>query len=155
MTEQGQYAFATVVLGSNDQIVLLRPAGGLLAMTFLNFASEIRPPSEFVGEVPPAETGAQEMKMANLLIESMADDDFDFTQYKDTYNERLQQLIDAKISGKEIVTPPNEALPHVPDLLDALRQSLETSKPAKKKPARLAAPTKPAAAPTAKRRKTS
>ena len=38
MTEQGQYAFATVVLGSNDQIVLLRPAGGLLAMTFLNFA---------------------------------------------------------------------------------------------------------------------
>ena len=82
--------------------------------------------------------------MANLLIESMADDDFDFTQYKDTYNERLQQLIDAKISGKEIVTPPNEALPHVPDLLDALRQSLETSKPAKKKPARLAPPTKPA-----------
>jgi DNA end-binding protein Ku len=154
MLEQENYAFAQVVFSAKDQVVLLRPIGGLLAMTFLSFASEVRPPSEFAGEVPKADASAQELKMAHMLVETMVDDDFDFTQYKDTYNERLLQLVESKVAGKQIVTPPAEEPQQVPDLVEALKRSLATAKPTqKKKPAKLAAPSKPAAA--AKRRKSS
>ena len=156
MLEQENYAFAQVVFGAKDQVVLLRPTGGLLAMTFLSFASAVRPASEFAAEVPKAETGAQELKMAHMLVESMVDKDFDFKQYKDTYDERLLQLVESKVAGKQIVTPPVDDLQQIPDLMEALKKSLETAKPQKKKPARLAAPSKPAASAAAsKRRKSS
>jgi DNA end-binding protein Ku len=152
MTEQGLYAFAEVVFSNKGQVVLLRPTGGLLAMTFLSFASEVRPPTEFASEVPTIDVSAAELKMAKMLTEAMTPDSFDFTEYKDTYTERLQKIIEAKIAGKQITTPPDD-LPQIPDLMDALRKSLSDAKStSKKKPAKLAAPSKPV---KAAKRKTS
>ena len=157
MIEKGRYAFATVVFSNKDQIVLLRPSGGLLAMSFLSFASEVRPPSEFAGEVPDAATTPAELKMARMLTDAMASDDFDFTSYKDTYNERLMELVRSKVEGKQLVTPPSDEPQPVPDLMKALQQSLaSTQETAKKRPARLAAPSKPSrSADATRRRKTS
>jgi DNA end-binding protein Ku len=158
MVEKGRYAFATVVFGNKDQIVLLRPSGGLLAMSFLSFASEVRAPSEFTAEVPTAATTPAELKMARMLTDAMASDDFDFTSYKDTYNERLMELVRSKVEGKQLVTPPSDELQPVPDLMKALQQSLASTQDSGKKqrPAKLAAPSKSSRpADAARRRKTS
>jgi DNA end-binding protein Ku len=147
MLELDLYAFAQVVFTGKDQVVLLRPTGGVLAMTFLAFASEVRPPSEFAAEAPSVEGTPAEMKMARMLTEAMTQEKFDFSQYKDTYSERLMQLVESKVAGKQIVSPPDEALPNIPNLMEALQRSLSEAKTtSKKKPAKLAAPSKPAKA---------
>lgn len=49
-------------------------------------------------EIKPAE-----LKMAGQVVESMADD-FNPDRYRDTYQEQLQELIDAKLEGGEAFT---------------------------------------------------
>jgi len=155
MAAQDRYAFAKVVMSGKDQIVILRAIDGMLVMTFLNFASEIRPTSQYADEVRDTSPSAEELKMARVLTEAMEAQDFDFASHKNNYNERLTELIQDKIAGKEIVTPPSEELRPVPDLMAALRASIEGKKATvKKRPAKLAAPSKPRED-AARRRKTS
>ena len=65
--------------------------------------------------------------MAKLLINSM-DTPFDPSQYKDEYQEKLRQLIETKISGKEVVAAEPESTGKVIDLMDALKASVEKAK---------------------------
>ena len=70
----------------------------------------------------------------------------DLATYKDEYREGLQQIIDAKIAGEEIVAPQVEAPPRVVNLMDALKKSLDAVSAGKKKTAKAAAPKAAAAA---------
>ncbi len=96
------------------------------------------------------------MKLARTLIDAMSvkDKDFDFESYRDTYQDSLRKLVDAKIKGEEIVAVKDaEGESPVINLMEALQRSLaESSK--KRKPAKLVAPS-PAAAIKARKRKTS
>ena len=64
--------------------------------------------------------------MAASLIDSMAGD-FKPEEFTDDYRAALQQVIDAKVSGQEIVAPPEveEAPTGAIDLMAALRASVE------------------------------
>ena len=70
--------------------------------------------------------------MASSLIDSMAGD-FDPDEFTDDYRAALQQVIDAKVGGKEIVAPPEveEAPTGAIDLMAALRASVERAKAAR------------------------
>ena len=46
---------------------------------------------------------ANELKLAETLIEASVAKRFDFSKYEDDYTERLTELINAKVEGKEIV----------------------------------------------------
>jgi len=153
MTEQKRYAFAQVVMFGREQIVLLRPIGKVLMMSMLSYSADLKNRSEFEGEVPDIDVTAEELKLAKTLTDALSEDKFDLTEYKDTYAERLTKLVDAKVSGKEIVAPPDEPAPRTINLMDALRQSLESAR--KKKPARVVAPSPAAAKAAAKKRKSS
>jgi DNA end-binding protein Ku len=82
----------------------------------------------------------QELKMAQVLINSM-DTPFDPSQYKDEYQDRLKELIETKIAGKDVVAASSEEQPgKVINLMDALKASIEkqnegkaTKEPTKKK----------------------
>ena len=95
--------------------------------------------------------------MANSLIETLSGD-FDPGQYKDSYREALQEVIDAKVAGREVVQP-IDAQPTagtVVDLMAALRASVEAAKKGRpEQDAPAAAPAKRAAkrAPKARSRK--
>ena len=119
---------------------------------------EVRTPdSGFLDE--DVTTRPQELAMAESLIESMSGD-FDPEQYHDEYREALQQVIEAKVEGREVVEQPveEEETGSVVDLMAALRASVDAAKktrgepaaPAKKAPAKKApakkAPAKKAAA---------
>jgi DNA end-binding protein Ku len=71
----------------------------------------------------------QELAMAQSLIDSMSGD-FDPTQYHDDYRDALQQVIDAKVEGREIVEQPaeQEDTGSVVDLMAALRASVAAAK---------------------------
>ncbi|MBW0017244.1 MAG: Ku protein [Mycobacterium sp.] len=104
-----------------------------------------------------------ELKMAGQVVESMAED-FNPDRYHDTYQEQLQELIDAKLEGGEAFTAeerPKELdeAEDVSDLLAKLEASVKARSgngkaPAKKAPAKKAAVKKaPAKKAPAKRAK--
>jgi DNA end-binding protein Ku len=87
------------------------------------FADEVDPPETIVpGELPSV--AKRELDMALSLIQSFAGD-WEPEKYTDTYHEELCKLIKAKRKGEEIhhVRQPEDESP--PDLMEALRRSLE------------------------------
>ncbi len=138
MVDADRYALAQVVMHGKEQLVMLRPHDGLLVMSVLNFANQVSGTSAFDEEIPKGTVDPQELNLAKTLIKTSSTDKLDLTKYKDDYTEKLTQLIEAKVSGKELVTPPPSEPAQVINLMDALRQSVEraqkTAPAAKTKP---------------------
>ena len=58
------------------------------------------------------------------MIDDTTQSSFDLTAYPDTYTERLNELIEAKVEGKEVVAAPAMDAPPVINLMDALKASV-------------------------------
>jgi DNA end-binding protein Ku len=73
-----------------------------------------------------------ELAMAGSLIDSMAGE-FDPDEYTDNYRAALQEVIDAKVEGREIVSPeePEAAPTAAVDLMAALKASVERARAAR------------------------
>lgn len=123
MIDQNKYALATMVWHGKEKNVLLRPIEGLIAMSTLSYDQEITKPSAFADQVPKIEVKPEEMQMFKLLIGAASTKAFDYSRYKDTYTEQLSQLIEAKVSGREIVAQPHEPA-QIINLMDALKASV-------------------------------
>lgn len=151
MRRTGKWAVATYTARGREYLVALRPADDGLVMQQLHYAHEIRPFSEV--EIPHGEVREQELKLAVMLAEQIASEEFNAESYPDRSNESLRNLIQRKIEGEDIVAlrterPKSEVI----DLMEALKASLEGSKKAPsedRKPARRA-PSGAAAAPKAR-----
>jgi len=122
--EQGVCGIARVVMHSRDQLVLLRPVDRLLTMSILNFETQVVKPSAFEAEIPAQDVGPDELKLVNMLIKATTPKSVDLAQYKDTYSAKLTELIEAKVAGKQIITPPAQETGQVANLMDALKASL-------------------------------
>ena len=131
MSQEGLHGIAQVVIGNREQLVLVRPLERLLAMNILEYDAQVKKPSAFEDEIVETDASSQELKLTKTLIDAMVAEDFDIAEYKDLYTERLTTLIEAKVEGKELVTPPAEEEPHVINLMDALKASVQrVEKPA-------------------------
>ncbi len=122
-------AIVKIALRQRESLATLRVRDDVLVLETMIWPDEVRAPDfGFLDEDVPVRP--QELAMANSLIDSMADD-FDPTQYADGYREALQQVIDAKIEGREVVEPSDREAPQaagVVDLMAALRASVERAK---------------------------
>ena len=130
MVDADRYAVAQVVMHGKEQLVLLRPVENLLAMSIISLEPQITKPAAFGGEVPKVEATAEERSLAKMLIASATPKKFDFSKYKDTYTQKLTQLIEAKVAGQEIVAPPVLEHAQIINLMDALRESVAQAKAA-------------------------
>jgi DNA end-binding protein Ku len=161
MRETGKVAIARVVIRSKEQLVALRPIGDALGMATMLFADEVLPPDRLdeVAEASEVKTTKRELEIAEQLVESLAGD-FEPGKYSDTYREDVLALIERKAQGEEISVqpPPEELTAPAPDLMSALKASLDAvreregeraaakpKKPARKAPARKAGAKKPPA----------
>ena len=137
MAELKRAAVARVVMHGRDQLVLVRPADGLLMMSILNYDSQVNKPSSFKDEVTQPQLQAEELKLAKTLIEASTPKKLDLAEYKDQYTQKMSDLIQKKVAGEEIVAPPVHEQAQIINLMDALKQSLakvqgEAPKPEKK-----------------------
>jgi DNA end-binding protein Ku len=146
MKRAGKVAIARVVIRNKEQLVAIRPSGDVLTMSTMNFADEVVPADkiEEIGaesDEGKAKTTKRELDMAQQLIDSLTSE-FDPGKYKDTYRERVLDLIERKAAGEEIAAPPEAPEPApVPDLMAALEASLQEAK-GKERPAKRKAPAK-------------
>jgi DNA end-binding protein Ku len=136
---EGKAGIGKVALYGREYLVKVQPRERGLIMYTLRHADEIRS-MDGIDELAnvPEKLKPEEVKLARQVI-STFEGDVDFQSYKDEYQEGLRQIIDAKIEGREIVTPEVEAPPKVVNLMDALRKSLDTISASKKKPERIEA----------------
>jgi DNA end-binding protein Ku len=118
-------AIAEVVLSQREQHVIVRPLGSLLIMTVLQHQQELKTPTGFEDHVDDVDASAQELKLTKQLVDGMTQVDWDFSKYKDSYQQRLSELIAAKVEGKEMVKPPETEAPTIINLMDALKASIE------------------------------
>lgn len=141
----GKAGIGKVALYGREYLVAIRPQKKGLVMYTLHHDAEIRSIDQIeeLGSVP-AKVKPEEMKLARQVIATF-DSELDLKEYKDEYREGLRQIIDAKISGEEVVAPEVQEPPKVVDLMEALRRSLDTVSKDKKKPAKAEMP-KPAKA---------
>lgn len=150
MDQQDLLGFAQVVVGGKEQLLLLRPMADLLVGSYISYSSELKSPSDFKDDAPRIEVSPDELKLAKTLTDAMKVVDFDLSQYKDDYTEKMTQLIQAKVEGKQIVAPPVDESPQVINLMDALKQSLEQAKKAGSKGGKPAKFVSPSVDPTAR-----
>jgi DNA end-binding protein Ku len=127
LESSGKVAVVKIALRQRESLATLRVRDGVFVLETMLWPDEIREP-EFKFLEEDVDLRPQELQMASSLIDSM-EGDFDPTEYKDAYREAVQEIIDAKVEGKEIVAPePEEAAPAASDLLSALRASVEAAK---------------------------
>ena len=128
MEQTSKVGIARVVMRSKEALVAIRPMGDVLEMATMLFADEILPP-ERLEELPggaEVKTTKRELDIAMQLVDSLAGD-FQPEKYRDSYREQVLALIERKAEGKEIAVqpPPEEVQQPVPDLMSALKASLE------------------------------
>jgi DNA end-binding protein Ku len=124
MEANGVCAIAEVVISQKEQVVLLRPLDGVLAMTVLIRKDEVKPASAFKDEISETEASEAEVSLADTLIQASSLKDFDYSRYRDLYKEKLTQLIQLKIEGKEVVQVHDPEEPKIINLMEALKRSV-------------------------------
>jgi DNA end-binding protein Ku len=142
---KGKVGIGKLALYGREYLVAVKPQKKGIVMYTLHHAAEIRS-IDAVDELAsvPDTVKPEEMKLARQVI-STFEGPLNLKDYKDEYREGLQQIIDAKIAGEEIVAPTVEAPPRVVNLMDALKKSLDAVSTGKKKTAKAVAE-KPVAA---------
>jgi DNA end-binding protein Ku len=156
LTNTDRVAIVKVALRQREQLATLRVRDDVLVLNTMLWPDEVRAAKfDFLDD--DIEARPAELAMAGSLIESMAAE-FDPTTYTDNYREALQEVIDAKVAGREVVAPeePEAAPTAAVDLMAALRASVERARKARgeddepsspeEAPAKKATPIKKAAA---------
>ena len=127
MRDTGKVAIAKVVIRQKEALVALRPHGNALQMDTLIYFDEIVP-QDRIDELPDddsVEVTDRELAIAKQLVESLATA-WKPEQYHDEYREKVLAMIEQKAAGEEIaVQPAAEESAPVPDLMSALKASLD------------------------------
>src|SRR4051812_41985996 len=166
LLDADRMAVVTVALRQRTSVAVLRVRDDVIVLQTMMWPDEVRTPDFSIdaGDAKP-----QEVKMANMLVETLAGD-FDPAEFEDDYAEAVEALVKAKIEGGEVkrTETSTKSSGEVVDLLAALQRSVDAAKtargessdeageadekPAKKTPAKKAAAKKtPAKKTTAKK----
>jgi DNA end-binding protein Ku len=131
LTDSDRVAIVKVALRQREQLATLRVHDGVLLLNTMLWPDEVRKPDfnfldEDITVRPP------ELAMASSLIDSMAAD-FEPDAFTDNYRAALQEVIDAKVEGREVVQPEEaeEAPAAAVDLMAALKASVERARAAR------------------------
>jgi DNA end-binding protein Ku len=143
MGEKSKVGIATLVLRDKEHLVAVRPGDNVLIVETMYFSDEIREAKSELDSLPEdVEFKGRELDIAKQLVESLSTK-WAPEKYKNTYRERVEELIEQKRKGREVVIH-HETAPrsNVIDLMEALEASVArakesdvaTAEPAKKEP---------------------
>lgn len=129
MEQENKAGIAKAVLGNKETLIAIRAKDGGMLLNTLFFDEEVtKNPAEKVKN----EIKDSELKMAKSIIEAMTAP-FEPEKYHDEYRKKLEEAIEQKIAGKEIVAPIEKAINSAVSLMEALQASLTQVKKTPKK----------------------
>jgi len=126
MSESGLAGIGKFVMRNRQYLGCLRVRGQMLTLEQLHFADEVDPPSDIAPDKLPS-VGKRELAMALELIEGFSSA-WKPEKYEDTYNDALRDVVEAKLKGHEVHRAPEPEPEEQPDLMEALRRSVEQAR---------------------------
>ena len=124
MADKNVVAVAQIVISGKEQLVKMHVVDDVLVLSVLYVANRVKAPDEFKSELSSQTMSKEELKLTNTLIDASTLEKFDFGNYDDAYVEKLTELIQLKVEGKEIVAAPSPEEPKILNLMDALKKSV-------------------------------
>jgi DNA end-binding protein Ku len=137
LMESEKVGIAKIMIRSKEQLAVIRVFENVLLLETIHFPDEVRKVAE-VPNIPDAnQVSKKEIDTAILLIDQLTTT-FEPEKYRDDFRLKVLELVEAKRTGKEIVTVKEKAPPtEMNDLMAALQASIDRTKPkAKKQPAK-------------------
>ncbi|MBA4536764.1 Ku protein [Bacillus aquiflavi] len=131
LQESGKVGLAKIIIRSKEQLAVLRVFENTLIMETIHFPDEVRKAQDVPNVPVESNVTKKELDTAILLIDQLTTE-FKPEKYTDEYRTALLELIEAKRTGKELVTPiEKEAPANVTDLMAALQASIDRTQPKK------------------------
>lgn len=124
LQKNNRLGIAKVTFQKREHLCALRPSGDIMALHTMYYRSEIMDKSEI--EISQPKLASGELEMALSLVNAMTAE-FKPEQFKDEYKDALKKMIEAKTKGLEIKRPA-EPKTAIPDLMSALKASIEAAK---------------------------
>jgi DNA end-binding protein Ku len=127
--EADRMAVVTVSLRNRMSTAVLRVRDDVLVLQTMLWPDEIRKPDFATLGATEEAAKPQELKMAQMLVETLAGD-YDPDEYEDDYASAVEALVKAKLEGGEVkhVTREEPKAGEVVDLLAALQRSVDAAK---------------------------
>ena len=117
------------IISIEELIRYRRVRDDVIVMQTMLWPDEVRKP-DFAGlDATEHAAKPQELKMAKLLVDTLAGD-YDPTEFEDDYANAVEALVQAKLEGGEVKAPaePKKSTGEVVDLLAALQRSVDAAK---------------------------
>ncbi|MEU5178974.1 Ku protein [Streptomyces longwoodensis] len=129
LAEADKVGIATFVMRNKQYLTALRAEDSVLVLQTLHWTDEVRDPEQELPELPSSRAGrGKQMDMALQLVDALSTD-WEPSRYRDTYQEKVRELVRAKAEGEEITgseEPPQAT--NVIDLMQVLEGSLESAR---------------------------
>ncbi len=130
LLDSDRMALVTVALRNRTSLAVLRVRDDVIVLQTMMWPDEIRQPD--FGSADTSDAKPAEVKMANMLVETLAGD-FEPDEFEDDYRTAIEDLVKAKIEGGEVKRTPKSTKTsgEVVDLLAALQKSVNAAKSAR------------------------
>ncbi len=130
MSHAGVIGLARVVLSSRERPFLVEPMGNGLRGVTLRFAHEVRAETDYFSDIPEIKLPAEMMKLAQHIIKTKSAN-FDPVMLEDYYRKALVRILRRKQAKRPAhPAPVRPSAENVVNLMDALRRSIATERPA-------------------------
>ena len=124
-------AIGRVVLSTREHVIAMEPRGKGIMGTLLRYPYEVRDEKEYFDEIKDVKISKDMMELAEHIVRTKSGH-FDPEKFEDQYEAALREIIEKKSKGLKIEAPRERASTKVINLMDALRQSVKSERPAAK-----------------------
>ena len=122
-------ALGRFVMRAKEYLAIVRHRGGVLMLTTMLFADEIRDTKDVAAATQQSHQPTREQLEAAVTVIEELSHEWRPAEYKDRYRERLRRVIDRKRQGEKIEAPVSAETPSpAPDLMAALERTLQELK---------------------------
>ncbi len=126
LKKMGKAGIGRVTIRDKEYPVLIYPYKNALVLTTLRYPHEIADPGQLEELKDLKEPSSEELNLAKKIVTDLSGE-FDITDYRDSYQEKLTALIEKKIKGEPIVAEkPVQA--EAKELMVALQETLKQLK---------------------------
>jgi DNA end-binding protein Ku len=128
LARSSKVAVAKYAWSGRERLGLLRVRDDVIVLHAMRWPDEIRDPAELLPE--PVELSDDEIDGALALMDSMTREDLDDPEFRDTYTEAIEQIIEAKREHREppAMPEPEQKPGQIVDLMAALQESVQKAR---------------------------
>jgi len=126
LQKMGKAGVGRITIREKEYPVLVHPYKNALVLTTLRYANEIADPDQLEELRGMKEPSGEELDLAKKIVGDLSGE-FDITEYRDGYQEKVKALIEKKMKGESIVAE-KPVQPEAKELMVALQETLKQLK---------------------------